>query len=204
MHRRGVTGWRLARACALAGTSLLLSFVAHLLGGGQAPSVLAVVGPGVPLLVAAFLLAGRRRGPLVVGSALVLGQALAHETLMLMSLPAESGPGSVGEVMVHSMHGAGGSMSGAMVLQSSAPTVAMVAWHAVATAAIAAGLAFGERAVRHLVRWALPPRPPAAQLAAPLVVSPVQAVDHPVTMRQPWLRSVSRRGPPGGVSASFS
>ena len=204
MHGRGGAGWRLARASALAGTALLLSVAAHLLGGGRAPPFLAVVGLGAPLLVAAFLLAGRRRGPLGVGAALALGEALVHETLMLTSMPVESGSVSPGEAMVHSMQVTGGSMSGATMVQSSAPTVAMVAWHVAATAAIAAGLAFGERAVGHLVGWVLPPRPPAVRLAASLVAAPGHAADHPVAVRRPWLRSVSRRGPPSGVSASFS
>lgn len=181
MHGWSVGGWRCARACALTATTVALSCAAHLLGGGHRPSLPAVVGLVVPLLVAAFVLLGRRRGPLTVGAALVIGQGLVHQTLMLTGMPASAGLPA--------------GMAPPAPMTSGFP-LAMLAWHALATLAIAAGLAFGERAVQHLLRWVLSPRSPGVRLPAPVVLASVQAVAVPVALLRPWLGSVSRRGPP--------
>lgn len=204
MHRRGVGGWRLARACALTVAALFLSCAAHVLGDGRGPSFLAVVGLGAPILVAAFLLVGRRRGPLTIGSALVIGQVFVHESLMLVSMPVARGPAPGGQAMSHSALVTSGAMSAASAPQHPALTLSMVVWHALATAAIAAGLAFGERAVWHLVQRVLPPSQQVVRLDAPVVLSPVQDVGHPAVLRKPWLRSVSLRGPPLAVAANSS
>jgi len=202
MHRRDVLSWRTALALALTAPAVFLSCAAHLLGGGQVPSFLAVVAIGAPMLVAAFLLVGRRRGPVTVGIALIVGQAYVHESLMLVSMPVALAPMPGGHMMAHSMQVTTGAMSGAGASLHPAPTLSMVAWHALATVAIAAGLAFGERAVWHLVRWGLPPRPQVVRLATPIVLSPVHAFGHPRVLRQPWLQSVSLRGPPPAAAAN--
>jgi hypothetical protein len=106
--------------------------------------------------------------------------------------------------MAHTMHCTSSVLSGAGGPQHAAPTLAMVGWHALATAVIAAGLAFGERVVWRLAQWVLQLPPRLVRLAAPVMLSPLQAVDHPVALRQPWLRSVSRRGPPLGAAANAS
>ncbi|MHB1474941.1 MAG: hypothetical protein ACYCV4_15240, partial [Dermatophilaceae bacterium] len=92
MHRPTVRGWCLARAGALTATALILSCAAHVLGGGQAPPFLTVVALGALILVAAVLLAGRRCGPVTIGAALAISQALLHETFMLISMPVTCGP----------------------------------------------------------------------------------------------------------------
>lgn len=208
MHRPTVGGWRLARAGALTATALILSCAAHVLGGGQAPPFLTVVALGALILVAAVLLAGRRCGPVTIGAALAISQALLHETFMLISMPVTCGPVLSGppmaHTMAHTMHCTSSAMSGASGPQHMAPTLAMVAWHSLATVVIAAGLAFGERAVWQLAQWVLPPLPRIVRLATPVAVSSFQAVDHPAVLRQPWLRSVSRRGPPLGAAANVS
>ncbi|MHB8275475.1 MAG: hypothetical protein ACYDC9_12035, partial [Dermatophilaceae bacterium] len=104
----------------------------------------------------------------------------------------------------YTMHCTSSAMSGANGPQHTAPTLAMVAWHSLATVVIAAGLAFGERAVWQLAQWVLPLSPRTVRLAAPVAVSSLQAVDHPAALRHPWLRSVSRRGPPLGAAANVS
>lgn len=204
MHGWSVGGWRCARACALSATTLALSCTAHLLGGGHRPSLLAVVGLAVPLLVASLLLLGRRRGPLTVAAALVIGQALVHETLMLTGMPSAAVPASAAHSMAtHSMQVTGDGLPAVMASptpMASGFPLAMLMWHALATLAIAAGLAFGERAVHHLVRWVVSPRSPGVRLPAPVVRASVQAFAHPVALRSPWLRSVSRRGPPLSVA----
>lgn len=208
MHRPTVGGWRLARAAALTATALILSCAAHVLGGGQAPPFVTVVALGALVFLAAVLLAGRRCGPVSIGAALAISQVLLHETFMLISMPVTCGPVSsspaMAHTMAHTMHCTSSVMSGATGPQHTAPTLAMVAWHALATVLIAAGLAYGERAVWQLAQWVLPLPPRLVRLAAPVMLSPLPAVDHPAALHQPWLRSVSRRGPPPGAAANPS
>jgi hypothetical protein len=178
------------------------------LGGGQAPPFATVVALGALVFLAAVLLAGRRCGPVSIGAALAISQVLLHETLMLFSMPMACGPVSGGpamaHTMAHTMHCTSSVTSGASGSPYMAPTLAMVAWHAMATVVLAAGLAFGERVAWQLAQWVLQLRPRLVRLAAPVGVSPIQAVDHPAALRQPWLRSVSRRGPPLGDPANAS
>lgn len=204
MHRPTVGGWRLTRAGALTASALVLSCAAHVLGGGQAPPFVTVVALGALGFLAAVLLAGRRCGPVTIGAALAISQVLLHETFMLISLPVACGPVPSGAAMAHTMHCTSSVMSGASGPQHMVPTLAMVAWHALATVVIAAGLAFGERVVWQLAQWVLQPPPRLVRLAAPVLLSPLQAVDHPAALGQPWLRSVSRRGPPLGAAANAS
>jgi len=202
MHRRGVGSWRLVRACALTLTVLSLSSVAHLLGGGQPPPLLVVVALAALILGAALLLVGRRRGPLVVATALALGQVLVHETLMRVAMMVDTGTMPAGNPMALST-GAAIPLSGMLAQPVPSPTLAMVAWHGLATVAAAAGLAFGERAAQHLFRRALPLRPPFLRLAWLRLLLPVQAADRPPARPHPWLRSASLRGPPLSLATTI-
>jgi hypothetical protein len=189
-----------------------LSTAAHVLGGGQAPPFVTVVALGALVFLAAVLLAGRRCGPVSIGAALAISQVLLHETFMLVSMPVACGPASsvptmahtMAHTTAHTMHCTSSVMSGASGSPHMTPTLAMVAWHALATVVLAAGLAFGERVAWQLAQWVLPLRPRLVRLAAPAMLSPLQAVDRPAAVRQPWLRSVSRRGPPPGAAANAS
>ncbi|MEV1239042.1 MFS transporter [Nonomuraea sp. NPDC050022] len=168
---------RLARSASFTVVCVALSAIGHWLAGGNAPGPGMVAGAGAVVLVAATAMAGRERSqPLIVG---LLGTAQVGLHVLFAST-GES-PHLTG------VHG-----------QSTWP--GMFLCHAVATLLTAWWLAGGEaalwsllrrlasRAVRILTPVAGPLWPPAAPVAADLVL------DRP---RERMLRyAVVRRGPP--------
>ncbi len=165
--------WRGLRASSLGVVAFVLALSAHVAAGGVAP------GPGVLLLLAgliglaASLLTGVRLSPLRVGVSLTAMQVVLHEAFMWLGVPG-------GCLMMGMSPTAGGSMShGNRSAVECTPSLAnaglghssvfsvttMVGAHIVATAVMAALLAYGERVLWFLAgfvrapRWLRVPRP---------------------------------------------
>jgi hypothetical protein len=184
---------RIVRSSVFACGAIILSCGAHVLGGGSAPSP-SVVGVCWALVVAgSFLLAGRRRGPVAIATALVTTQVLIHQAL---TAPAANQACGAGGAVRHPL--AGHDLGSCADLTGPVTTsAAMVVWHGVATLLLAGLLAFGERALWRLVELTFPARP---QPGRPVPATRVSrwSVSEPVVLAPcPDVGGVGRRGPPG-------
>lgn len=214
MNEPGLGAWRVARAASFTTVALALSCAAHVLGGGAPPRLLQVLVLAVGTGGVALLLTGRRCGTLSIGLALAADQAVIHLVLMGSSVPTSCGAVAGGEGMAHEAMahqamahqamacsaGATSGVSAAMTMPS--PGAAMLLWHVLATAVIAAGLAYGERALWQLAEWIYPSPPRRVSLVLPMMVKSWLQSRLPSVSSQVWLRSVSPRGPPEAASAT--
>lgn len=204
MNEPGLGAWRVARAAAFTMVALALSCAAHVLGGGAPPRLLQVLVLAVGTGGVALLLTGRRCGTLTIGLALAADQAVIHLVLMGSSVPTSCGAVAGGDGMAHEAMacsaGATSGVSAAMTMPS--PGAAMLLWHVLATAVIAAGLAYGERALWQLAEWIYPSPPRRVSLVLPMVLKSWLQSRLPSVSSQVWLRSVSPRGPPEAASAT--
>jgi hypothetical protein len=194
---------RLTRAVAFASVAVVLSLVGHVAAGGRSPGTGTVlVLTAICVLPAIWLTSRRRRLPSLV-AALAVGQLGLHHAFMALSgtsaCHASGGGHQHGAVAISCTGMPGMAPTG----EGSHVAPAMLLAHALATVALAALLAHGERVVWELRAWLrtvipLPPGAPSAKAAthagsATTWVSPLR-----------WRAaagSVSRRGPPGTVAA---
>lgn len=208
MNEPGLGTWRVARAAAFTTVALALSCAAHVLGGGAPPRLLQVLVLAVGTGGVALLLTGRRCGTLTIGLALAADQAVIHLALMGSSVPtscgaAAGGDGMAHQAMAHAMTCSAGAtpwVGAAMTMPS--PSAAMLLWHVLATAVIAAGLAYGERALWQLAEWIYPSHPRRVSPVLPMVVKSWLQSRLPSGSSQVCLGSVSPRGPPEAASAT--
>ncbi|MFI7589145.1 hypothetical protein ACIB24_18940 [Spongisporangium articulatum] len=205
---RGVA--RAGRVTAFTAAALTLAATAHVAAGGHLDLVLLPVL--IPLVAALVdVAAARRLGPVALLALTGVVQLGSHLAFMagatapgssMSSMPGMPGMDMpVSTTTAHTIeHAAHRSAGHDLVL----PLDAMTATHAVAAVALALLLARGESALWALaahLAWTfrLPrlPRPvPVAPPAAPVV--PALRAPRP----HPFLRTVSRRGPPGGPRAA--
>jgi hypothetical protein len=193
---RGAT--RLVRSAVLGTACLLLALSAHVLAGGQAPSVLALLVLSVPIGCACVLVTGRQVGLLRIGTVLGVTQVVLHEAFLSLAQSACAPAGT-------SIHAHGQSMAAACgtatagPMHMAAPTWSMLAAHALAAAAVGLLLRQGERLLWAVVSWLAPAPPlhsalllPAAGLrpGAPAVRRSARSVAIP--------GGVGLRGPPAG------
>jgi hypothetical protein len=187
---------RLARASAVAATTVALALVAHVLGGGAIPSPLVVGSLVAVVLAAAVPVGGRRLGPVGATALLGLGQLGLHGCLdALAGMGCVPGPKMAGHLHATQLAcatapahlgphatGAGGS--------------AMLALHVVATLAAALLIAGTDRALVHVASWLGPLVALLVSVALPASAAlPVRAENR----RAPGRRAVgvvALRGPP--------
>lgn len=191
----------LARASAWTCAAYGLSVGAHVVGGGQAPTVRGAAFIAVALLWVGLILTRRRVGAVLLTATLTGSQVLLHGGLTLSERSAacattdsSSGP--------HAGHGLAlecpGSASGAAAVLTHAEhsALTMTAAHVLAAIALGLVLARSEDAVWFLAGLLLPTLPVAPVLPSltrrPLV--PTHGGERPPTV--PLLGGVGRRGPP--------
>jgi hypothetical protein len=199
---------RLLRSAVLTGLVVVLTVLAHRLGGGESPAVIAVVALTVPLWPFALLATRRRLGPLALVGGLGAAQLLGHGLLgwLVGSTPSALGsstspagavslecvqhavhqhasPGCVGATLASAGHTHGQAGSGLL----------MLAAHAAATVLAALLVARGERVLWRVLDLLLRVVP---VLITPLSVRPLLAR---VALRAPIGHSLDvppGRGPP--------
>jgi hypothetical protein len=208
---------RAARAGVFGTAAVSLAALAHLAGGGAVPSLPVLALLAVPVAWVAVALTRRSRGPVALGAALLVTQALLHESLMALSgmacAPLADGTANGSLAGMSAMAGMAGMPAGAVMTCTGTPSVAaalpgtaMSVAHLAATAASALLLARGERllvsvmalllhvaAAVRLPRQLRAGRPAAATArihTAAWVPSP-----------SPVLHHVRRRGPPSLATA---
>jgi hypothetical protein len=198
---------RLGRSAALGTSCLLLSLAAHVLAGGAAPSLTAMLVLAVPVSCASVLVTGRRAGLLRIGAVLGLTQVGLHQAFGLLTQSTCVGGApelghSLGGHMAGSTSGCVGPLAhvGSLPVATSmhmAGSSLMVAGHVVAAAGTALLLWQGERLLWALLGWlAWTVRPvadvrtvPAPRLRAGVAVRRVAG-----SVSVPG--GVGRRGPP--------
>ncbi|WP_336854084.1 hypothetical protein [Sinomonas albida] len=191
--------FRLSRAAAVAGVSVLLAAGAHTAAGGALPDPLILAALLALSLVAVMLISGRKISATAMLAVLSATQLVLHEAFIVLSEGPNTAPVlAPGSEHVHVL-GMMASSGGAHV-HSEGPE--MLAAHAVATLATALVLARGEAAVWALLSWL---RPLVRMLAA-LVLLPAPAVPTFTQEHLPrvWrsLRLPARRGPPSAFAVA--
>ena len=186
---------RLLRAAGLAGLVTALAAGGHVVGGGRAPSALALGVLAALVLPVAVLVSGRRVRAVPAGLLLAAGQAAAHAIFSATHCAGAAVVASAAHV-----HGAAGLDLACEPTGPHAPvTLAMVAGHAAATVVTAVAVAHVERALWWLLDLLAP-------LTRELVVPTLTRPD--LRRRTPAPRALvalhlrdhpSRRGPPRGV-----
>lgn len=200
---------RLTRALGLALAAYTLSLGAHLLGGGEPPSLR---GTAVLLFVTWWLcviVTGRRLGRLAVTGLLGLGQVLLHEALGVAGstgacLPMAHAPAMS---MMHTAIGSCARLAStvtagmpplAMGAHGGSPSLTMVVAHATAAGLLGLCLANGEAAVWFLASLVRPTRPSPVVLPAFLRPLPARTVGARRSSALVLPGGVGRRGPPRG------
>ncbi|MEV4561778.1 hypothetical protein AB0K51_33025 [Kitasatospora sp. NPDC049285] len=202
--RTAASGVRLVRAAAFAGTSATLGSVGHVAACGGVGW--AAIGAGwLFLFSGAALAAGRRRGPVVILGATVVGQLVFHLLFQLAATPPApqvgSGPASVvtGRHLGHVAGGAG--LSAGMLPAHLAAAVAVGAVLHRVEVALWRLLGSARRVRTHARRWV---RRFAALLAAlvehpvrwPVAAAPLVRRDGCALGALAIWDTVVRRGPP--------
>ena len=156
MDRPASGASRGVRAAALGVVCVALALTGHLLGGGQAPSLWALLILGVPMGAVSLALTSRRRGLPAIGMTVAASQLLLHEALMWLT--AGSGCAVSGDPHAHLGHGSAApvldctGMTGMAASTASAhfSLSAMLLGHVAATVVTTLVLAYGESL---LWRW---------------------------------------------------
>lgn len=172
---------RLARAGVLTGLVVLLTVVAHRLGGGTAPGALPLVVLGVLLWPLALYATRRRVGPAALLTGLAGGQLLGHGLLSWLGGSGAHTSASVSlDCLQHAAHGvstacASGTLQGSVTAltaaagghahSASGSSLLMLGAHAVATVVAALVLARGEQVLWRVLELLL--------RALPVLVTPV-------------------------------
>jgi hypothetical protein len=197
---------RLGRSAALGASCLLLSLAAHVLAGGPAPSLLAVLVLAVPVACAGVLVTGSKAGLPRIAAVLGLTQIGLHQAFMALAQPGCTGSATAlaRPMAAH----AGATMTTGctppvhMTGGSAAMDAGMVAGHALAAALTALVLWQGERLLWALLAWlrgtAVPVDEPNITPQARLLgASAVRRVAGSVAVPG----GVGQRGPPAVVPA---
>lgn len=192
---------RVARAAAWTCAAFGLSVGAHVIGGGQPPSLGGGVLIAVTLLCVGLLLTGRRLGALSLIVTLGASQLLLHVGLTLTEQSAACSP-APGPGGAHAGHDlalacdASASGAAAAITHAGHSALTMTIAHLLAAVALGLVLAKGEDVVWRIAGLLLPHLPRAA--AAPSPTRRVLATTHggEATTEVPLLGGVGRRGPP--------
>jgi hypothetical protein len=163
---RGVP--RVLRAATLGVVAFALALVAHVVAGGAVPGPVAMLFLAGLVALAAVLLTRARLSPIRVGVSLGAMQMVLHESFMWLSAPAgclmtgASAPAGVpmgrGSMPVPLVECATGMAHMGMGMGSPFTATAMVGAHVVATAVMAALLAYGEKVLWFLAGRGRSPR----------------------------------------------
>lgn len=195
---------RLGRSAALGASCLLLALAAHVLAGGPAPSLLAVIVLAVPVSCACVLATGRRAGLARIGTVLGLTQLGLHQAFVALGQPPCTGSTTSlpGHLAGHTGAGAGISASCGPAMHMAGGSAVMVAGHVLAAGLTALVLWQGERLLWAVLAWlgwtALPSTETTLAARARVVRA---AVVRRVTGSIAVLGGVGRRGPPVAVPA---
>jgi hypothetical protein len=200
---------RLGRSAALGASCLLLSLAAHVLAGGPAPPLLAVLVLAVPVACVCVVVTGRQAGLPRIAAVLGMTQIGLHQVFMALAQPGCHGSESLARPMAG--HAVAAMPSGCPMPMPAAgesaalhfsPQAGMVAGHVLAAVATALVLWHGERLLWALLAWLgwtnlLIARPGVAPhtrlLGAPAVPRGAGSAAVP--------GGVGRRGPPVAVPA---
>lgn len=179
----------------LGGACLLLSLTGHVLAGGPAPSVPALLALAVPVACLCTLVTAERAGLTRIGLTLATTQVGLHEAFMLLAQPHCTVTGMTG----HGLHGHGAAapLTCAGPMAMAGPSVAMLLAHVVAAIGSAVLLAHGERLLWSFLTWLAVTLPQPTR--RPLTVALRRTLTSGV--RRPARRllapgGVGRRGPP--------
>jgi hypothetical protein len=198
MFSPGQGALRLARATGLALAAYTLSVVAHLAGGGHAPSALATAVLLFLTWWVCVMVTFRRLGRVACVALLAVSQVLLHGALSL----ASSAGGCVQVVHQHAGHLTNGTMTvcsaEAAPMHHHGSSLLMTSAHTVAAVLLGLVLARGEAALWFLAAlvW---PRP----LVAPVLVTPARVWVAVVQTARTGVvvpGGVGRRGPPVGCA----
>ena len=200
---------RCLRASSLGVVGFVLALGAHVAAGGVAPAPEVLLLLAGLIALAATLLTGVRLSPLRLGASLAAMQVVLHETFMWLGAPGgclmtgmsptAGGPMGNGNGTVPDC--ATGMAQAGMGHGSVFAATTMIGAHLVATAVLAALLAYGEKVLWFLAGCVRTPRWLRVGLAELPVVR--DAASH--AQRTPRLifpcGGVGRRGPPQGMLA---
>ncbi len=191
---------RLVRAAVLTALVVVLTVVAHRLGGGMGPGLLGLVVLAALLWPLALLATRRRLGALPLVAGLGAGQLLGHGLLSWLAGSAASTSGTSGALSLDCLQHAAHQRSGGGCLGEATASVVghdhaavdtgllMLATHVLATVLAALLVARGEQVLWRLLELVLRALPvllrpvpaPTAWPTAPLLVPARADVDVPV------------------------
>jgi hypothetical protein len=195
---------RLGRSAVLGAGCLLLALSAHVLAGGPAPSVLAVIVLAVPVTCSCVLVTGRQAGLGRIGTVLGLTQVGLHQGFMALAHPDCAGTTASlpAHLAGHAAGGAGVPASCGPAMQMAGGSAAMVAGHVLAAGITALLLWQGERLLWALLAGLGWSGLPGAEATIP---ARARVLGAPVAGRGSrsiaLLGGVGRRGPPVAVPA---
>jgi hypothetical protein len=164
--------FRLSRASAVAGSTVLLAAAAHTAAGGALPDPLILLGLLALALLPAVWLCGKRLTTSAVLGLLGTGQLVLHSAFDILSHPAATAP-QLSPTAGH-VHVLGALPHGGPVGHVDSYGPAMLAAHILATLTVGLLIAKGEAALWALLAWLsplvrlllLPALPPAPSLPA--------------------------------------
>jgi hypothetical protein len=189
--------FRLSRAAAVAGATVLLAAAAHVAGGGSLPDPLIFSAATALTFLPASWMCGKRLPPTAVLGLLGTGQLVLHS--VFAALPESSATVPQFSPTAGHVHILGASTSlgpAAAGAHAHGDSPAMVIAHVLATLAVGLVLAKGEDALWALLAWL---RPLVRLLLLPaLHPFPTVAAYAPRVLTRLWrsLRLPSLRGPP--------
>jgi hypothetical protein len=190
---------RSLRAALLGAACVGLALTGHVVGGGRAPSLWALVILAIPMGGGSLALTSRRRGLPVIGLTVAGSQLLLHQALMWSS----AGCAVTGDLQAHLGHAATAPVldcasmpgMGSTAGPTHFSTLAMLLGHALAAAVTTMVLAYGESLVwgvwRRIVRRPAVAARPSASVGR-LVIGYGRSVPRPRTPGG----LTRRRGPP--------
>lgn len=199
---------RVLRAGVFSACAISLSAAAHVLAGGDAPAPLLLLALGLLLAPPAAVAAGRLRGPVSVGTTMVLVQAGLHSLFSLFTPAATTctqmsthlgHPGEPSSLVCHDSAMTTGAMA-SMAMAPSSPLMTLA--HLGAAALLGLLLSRGETALWRMLSWILP-KLPSPFRAVPVTERPRRVATHRALRPrpEPLVGAVGRRGPPRRVLA---
>lgn len=195
------------RAALLGVAGLSLALMAHVAAGGAAPGPVALLSLAGLIGLAAVLLTGLRLGPVLIGASLAAMQVGLHQAFMWLGAPADcvmsgmtgmnaSAAGHLGRTAQPAFECATGMTHAGMSQTSAVAATTMVGAHAVATAVMAALLAYGEKVLWFLAGYVHPARWLRVLLPEPSTLR-ISSSDAPRMLHARFpCGGVGQRGPP--------
>lgn len=185
---------RQVRSAVLAVVVLALAATAHVLAGGELPTLLVLSGLALGTACATWALTRFRLGRVAILAVLGAGQFLLHQAFELF------GPSSAVATTGHDHSAAAmaAQLSSATPMTGMTDSLPMVTAHVLATILAALVVAHGERALWALLAWCTPLARVLRLVLPPVTPRPARRVE--TTARRPrrldLVRVTPRRGPP--------